>query len=354
MRISALILTTLGLLSSAEKQEVAAQKTEKIYSFDYTKDPIDEAVEIDTFLTNQDFELEQYLQNISRQDYLADSLQYKNSVTQRSTDFRNNVVHTSYGNIKFTPHTDNTSDASIKYSYAGYAEPISTHLLNVELYEGERTLLVSDDRYKSTIISGFTFFSPDKKYFLTFKDNEGMSSQLSIYHIEKQNFKHFKTLWSENSIVEYAIWDKKGAIVLKLRSIDTGDYLYAKVPNASLASASKRIPAHKQSEAGPHWNGLYTITAKALSNYDKTEIDLLYTISITSQESAILSIGAEHAQDYACEGKYYLTVEDNVLHGTGKCDEDDTHDFYIKLEKGKYFIKSKRFLNQDWQELTKD
>ncbi len=63
---------------------------------------------------------------------------------------------------------------------------------------------------------------------------------------------------------------------------------------------------------------------------------------------------AECPQDYACEGEYYITVKDNVLHATGKCDEDDTNDFYIKLENGKYYIKTKRFLNQDRQELTKE
>lgn len=70
--------------------------------------------------------------------------------------------------------------------------------------------------------------------------------------------------------------------------------------------------------------------------------------------NATLSIGAEYPQDYNCEGEYVLKVESNTLHGSGKCNDEDLNDFYIKKINDKYYIKSKRFLNHDWQELKKE
>ena len=103
-----------------------------------------------------------------------------------------------------------------------------------------------------------------------------------------------------------------------------------------------------------NWKGDYQITTKAISNYNQKEIDLLYSISIESNDAAILSIGADQVQDYWCEGDYYLIEKNGILKATGKCDEDDLNNFYLKLENGIYHIKSKRFLNQGWQILKKE
>lgn len=100
--------------------------------------------------------------------------------------------------------------------------------------------------------------------------------------------------------------------------------------------------------------GSYSIKTDAISNYDQTKIKLEYYLSFESDSRAILSIGAEQVQDYGCEGDYTLTQENGILHGRGICDQDDVDDFYIKKENNQLFIKSKRFLNQDWQQLTKD
>lgn len=123
----------------------------------------------------------------------------------------------------------------------------------------------------------------------------------------------------------------------------------------SVATPSIKIPASdNKSTSNKHWKGEYEITTKAISNYNNTEIDLLYSISLSSDASAIVSIGADQVQDYWCEGEYYLTDENGILHATGKCDEDDINDFYLKYQNGIYFIKSKRFLIQDWQVLKKE
>ncbi|WP_048509729.1 hypothetical protein [Chryseobacterium sp. FH2] len=100
--------------------------------------------------------------------------------------------------------------------------------------------------------------------------------------------------------------------------------------------------------------GSYKISSKAISNYNGEEILLDYFLSFESSKKAILSIGADYSEDYGCEGEYKLTKENNILHARGKCDQDDVDDFYVKFENGKYYIRSKRFINQDWQELKKN
>lgn len=97
--------------------------------------------------------------------------------------------------------------------------------------------------------------------------------------------------------------------------------------------------------------GSYYIKSKAVSNYDQEEIYLEYFITVKSSSKAILSIGADQVQDYGCEGEYKLMSENGITLAKGKCDQDDIDDFYLKQESNKYYIKSKRFINQDWQEL---
>jgi len=100
--------------------------------------------------------------------------------------------------------------------------------------------------------------------------------------------------------------------------------------------------------------GAYKIYAPAISNSNGKEISLGYFIKVKSPAKAILSIDAKYSEDYGCEGEYELTHRENIIHAHGKCDQNDSDDFYLKYENGKYFIKSKRFLNQDWQKLIKE
>lgn len=100
--------------------------------------------------------------------------------------------------------------------------------------------------------------------------------------------------------------------------------------------------------------GAYKIYAPAVSNSNGEEISLGYFITIKSSTKAILSIDAKYSDDYGCEGEYRLTNNENVIHAKDKCDQDSVDDFYLKYENGKYFIKSKCLLNQNWQELIKE
>lgn len=115
----------------------------------------------------------------------------------------------------------------------------------------------------------------------------------------------------------------------------------------------KQVEVTKNITSLTNWKGTYKITTAAISQFDNKEFELLYTITMNSNKIGILSIGADQVQDYWCEGNYTFTNENNILHGRGKCDQDDMDDFYLKIDSGKYYIKSKRFINKDWQELTK-
>lgn len=97
----------------------------------------------------------------------------------------------------------------------------------------------------------------------------------------------------------------------------------------------------------------FQINGKAISLYNKKESDLSYFIYFNSDSLATVSIGADHSEDYWCEGEYDLINENGILHARGKCDENDLHDFFIKKENDQVYIKSKRFINKDWQKLSK-
>lgn len=102
------------------------------------------------------------------------------------------------------------------------------------------------------------------------------------------------------------------------------------------------------------WIGNYELSTKAISEYDNKQFTIYYNINVESETSAMLSISAKHSEDYWCEGNYRLTIENNIIHAKGKCDQDDINDFYIKYSDGSYFIKSKRFENQDWLKIIKN
>lgn len=118
--------------------------------------------------------------------------------------------------------------------------------------------------------------------------------------------------------------------------------------------SDKKIKNTNQNYQSNNWIGKFKIVARAISDYDGKEIDLYYIINIDSDNSAILSIGADHSEDYWCEGEYKLMNKNGIIHARGKCDQDDRDDFYLKHENGKTYIKSKRFINQDWQELQRN
>lgn len=100
--------------------------------------------------------------------------------------------------------------------------------------------------------------------------------------------------------------------------------------------------------------GSYSITTMIKCELTKKTENVSYYISV-KKNVAIVSMSTKHTIDYYCEGEYKLIKFKNFYHAKGICsDESDESDFYIKIENGKTFIKSKRFVNKNWQELTKE
>ncbi|WDF45927.1 hypothetical protein PQ459_13565 [Chryseobacterium sp. KACC 21268] len=304
-------------------------------------------------MNTEENEYDQFLKPISRAEFIKDSSAYQNNLDEKKYRFSSNILKTDYGNIKMIPTNDKNSDSFVNYSYAGFSDLINSHIINLKLYDGEKALILSNKDYKSATISSLPYFSKSKLYALNFKNSDGLSSQISIYDIKEKKLKHFTTLWSENFLTDDVFWDSDDNMILKLRKNDSGKISYSKLVISDIKSLDKNDIISTKKENSQSWKGEYQITTKAISNYNQKEIDLLYSISLASDESAILSIGADQAQDYWCEGEYYLTEQNGILKATGKCDEDDINDFYLKQEQGRYYIKSKRFLDQNWIVLIK-
>ncbi|MGV0924317.1 hypothetical protein [Empedobacter tilapiae] len=101
------------------------------------------------------------------------------------------------------------------------------------------------------------------------------------------------------------------------------------------------------------WLGKYEISPMIVSQHRGKELEVTYLINIDSDNHAILNIESTHHEDRFCQGEHDLIKENNTLHAIGKCKETGVEDFYIKKENDEYFIKSRRFVNEDWQELKK-
>jgi hypothetical protein len=101
------------------------------------------------------------------------------------------------------------------------------------------------------------------------------------------------------------------------------------------------------------WIGEYEISPMIVSQHRGEVLEVKYLIKIDSDTHAILEIESTYHQDNFCQGEHELVLENNILHAVGKCKETGAEEFYIKKDNDKYFIKSRRFVNQDWQELKK-
>ncbi|VXC17839.1 MULTISPECIES: hypothetical protein [Chryseobacterium] len=344
-----ILLLILSFVSCKKTQT----SNDKIY--DYKLDSSKE-INLDSYLNDPSYKFENWIESITKEEFIKDSIDYKSNYVLEKSLFNNNVLTTSYGKVKFTPNKNTSSDAYVDYSYLGYIKKINSHIININLYEGSKALIISNANYQSELIEAEPIFSPNAEKLLSFANPEGLSTNLTLYKLNAGKPQRYLTLWSDEFLTNYAIWNSQNEIILKIQKND-GGYEYFKISNKRLDS---NINKHEKKEtdiseqaSNINWKGSYDITSKAISQYNNQEIDLLYTITINSDKSATLSIGADQVQDYWCEGEYKLTKENNILHAKGKCDENDLDDFYLKNENEKYYIRSKRFINQDWQELTK-
>lgn len=336
-----------------KKSQSSVSKNEKEFVFDYNKESTIQIENLDLFLLKDEYKLENYLISITKEEYVRDSTRYINDIKdEKSSSFDNDILQTNYGRVKFIPYTNKSSDAFVEYGYWGFSQSMNSYLMNVKLYGGEKTLIINGNSYQNELIDGKPIISPNKKNALTYKDDEGISSHLSLYHINDSKIKHYTTLWSETVSLNNVLWSQNNEMILKTKNYDSGSNLYFKIKTEDLRSSKSKNSF--STEKNKNWLGEYRIITEAKSRADDEKVLLKYYITIDSPYTAILSIGADKSEDYWCEGDYNIENESNVLHAKGKCDEDDINDFFLKQENGKYYIKSKRFLNPDWQELTKD
>lgn len=96
-------------------------------------------------------------------------------------------------------------------------------------------------------------------------------------------------------------------------------------------------------------------SVESIDSGNSTEISFYFEFE---GSQAILSIGAKNSLDAYCEGNYDVIMSKNILKlqyiGEGTCTSGEENSFFVKKEKTNYYIKSKRFLNNDWQLLKED
>ncbi|WP_394773620.1 hypothetical protein [Flavobacterium sp.] len=103
--------------------------------------------------------------------------------------------------------------------------------------------------------------------------------------------------------------------------------------------------------------GDYFIKTKVSSveTGDPIEVNFYFEFEI---QQAILTIGTKNSLEAYCEGTYSITKNNEFLKlqyiGEGTCTSDeDESTFLVKKENNQFYIKSKRFINPDWQLLKK-
>lgn len=220
---------------------------------------------------------------------------------------------------------------------------------NIDLIIIERK--PSDDEYKEPIITLYSYEKKIKQKIDSLNLYETIKSEATVekrFLIDKDTTIN---IYENSSGYDIAQNGKDTLIIEKFHKT------YYISTNGKFIIKEKDIANNtKKSITKPDktWIGEYIIKTDALSNADNKKFTLRYYITINSLSDAILSIGAENPQDYTCEGDYSLQIDNNTLFASGKCDEDDINNFYIKKENNSFFIKSKRFLSKDWLELKKE
>lgn len=104
--------------------------------------------------------------------------------------------------------------------------------------------------------------------------------------------------------------------------------------------------------------GMFTIDAIVESVTSPQNIKLKFNFYFKNEYEMVLNISTEKSEEVYCEGKYKLTKSKKIIkakfNDEGICtDNAEESNFYIKNENSKIYIKTRRFANQDWQELIK-
>lgn len=283
-----------------------------------------------------------------------------------------------YSDSEAPPMTKEAVNYEEKLNALDYFDSVKGRLIKTKIYNNFLT------KKNQKIDSLFILDSISNKdmtfiYIKSYKTENGnyefppTFQEIDMLIFSKSNFKEKVNIYSYRNY-PYAVGmrlgylNRQGDLYIKEFEIDEEKTTFVKEEhkqismegNVKLVSSVKKSKIKNLEEVKNNpkslidWKGNYEITTKAISDFNNEKFDMSYYINVSNNNSAILSIGAKHSEDYLCEGDYKLQENDDILHARGKCDQDDRDDFYLKFENGKYFIKSKRFLNQDWQELKKE
>ncbi|MXO05616.1 hypothetical protein [Flavobacterium sp. HBTb2-11-1] len=113
------------------------------------------------------------------------------------------------------------------------------------------------------------------------------------------------------------------------------------------------VPESSQKQEIGEMRGSYFIKTKvsSIETGDPIEINFYFEFQ---NSNAILSIGTKNSLEAYCEGSYAVVKDKDGLKlkytGEGTCTSDEEESsFLIKKENDQYYIKSKRFINEDWQ-----
>ncbi|MDQ8141974.1 hypothetical protein [Chryseobacterium sp. CFS15] len=224
---------------SAENNNIKNQNGNKEYIFNYHE--ITERIE-----QNNDFyKLEDYLIPISKNQFIKDSILYKNDLLDNKIVFENGILKTSFGKIKFIVNKNIDSDSFVDYSYIGFNKKKHFHVINIKLYDGELTLLMNDENYNYKIINNTPLFSKNNDYAITYKDNEGLSSSLDLYKIENGSLNKFYIFSSEDNIIESAVWSADNNIIIKAKPLNNDSYKFYKIDINNLKTQRQKAYVNK-------------------------------------------------------------------------------------------------------------
>ncbi len=208
------------------KQE---NKTAKEYTYNYHSDTV-KTDDILSFYDNKEYQLENYISPITKEEFIKDSISYKNEYNLSNDLLKNNsFLKLPYGNVKFEKNLKRDSDSYIDYFYIGYSKTLNSHIINISLYEGSQTLLLNNTKYEYKVIDSEPIFSEDKSQVINYKDSDGLSSSLTLYTVHQNSLKLNKLLWSEKNSIDYSFWNKNNEIIVKLFNTETSKINYHKV-----------------------------------------------------------------------------------------------------------------------------
>lgn len=239
MKYVKLIILLFVVLGCEKNEAVAQVANNKNYIFDYHQER-NVFDDVSNYFGKQEFQLENYLSEISREQYIKDSVSYENEYSLKENILdKSNILEVPYGKIKFVNNDNTTSDLFSKYNYSGFSDLLNSHIIKISLYENDVYMLLKNDKYDYRFLEDEPIISSNKKKLLTYKNNGGLNSTLSIYTIKDKNLTLDKTIWSEENIIENAFWNSKNTITIKLRNLITDETNYYIINNYQLNFRTK-------------------------------------------------------------------------------------------------------------------